>query len=1105
MSLQEGGNWLQFPGCLIQASAGTGKTTRLISEIVRAVRAGALIERVAAMTFTHQAAGEMKLRLRRELQSQFENTETPVTERESLRTAIEHIEEAFVGTIHGFCAHLLRQRPIEVGLDPAFREISAMEASILFSKVFRTWIEKNLRAGSAVLEAAFCRMAWSAELGRDPVSELRKEAWKLAEWRDFDCAWTRRPLEHERDLGRLLDRLASIVAQWKVETASFKYLRWKLLTAAELGDRVPALRETRTTDRDACVAELSALANRSYELADFGSMHDRQRQFYSEWESFIEELKPFQREADATLATDLHTELRSVVEEYTAAKMEIGLVDFQDLLLYARDLMKQRATREWFQKQFDHIFVDEFQDTDPIQAEIIMLLTSSDGAVEHWQDAVAAKGKLFLVGDPKQSIYGFRRADLSFYHQVALQLERAGAHTDPLQHNYRSVASIQHFVNAAFEDQMLNYLSLEGGRDDLNDQPGVAVLPVPEVFGWTAETKGAIEASAPKAIAGLIRWLVDSSDWLTQHRDGTMARISESDICVLFRRFTPDVTNGYVRSLERQNIRHVLIGSKSLHDREEVMTLCAALRAIEDPYDELNVYATLRGSLFAIDDATLYRFKNRKRSTEADPVGGPIEGDTEVVPTALDVIRTLHRRRNHQGITTTINQLLEATRAHAGFALRPGGERVLANVTRIIDLARRFEMTAATSFRSFVDFLEDEAGASDAGEAPLLEHDAEGVRLMTVHKAKGLDFPVVILADPTCRLVRQDQGRYVDAGKRLCAHHLLGCAPWDLLEHEADQVKAEREEAQRLAYVAATRARDLLIISAIGTTPWSEGWLSPLHDAIYPVSGSTQCVRSYPGFKGKTTVFGTPKKGKAPASLMPGWHKPRRGTGEILWIDPLILPGEQEVFDGVSNMELLQGDPTGGLSDYGAWSQGRKQAVEAGARPTWNIVAATSRHLDVALPAIDIERIEVPADGPRPSSMVFGKLVHAILQDTNLKTGDNALDALSSAHSRRLGLTPEHAMAASKAVRTTLSTPIFERARRAQKVLRESPFILRTQEGVLIEGQIDLAFHDADGWTVVDYKTGRSDRQEYEDQLRLYSLALGANDGPVKGVLLEIK
>ena len=201
---------------------------------------------------------------------------------------------------------------------------------------------------------------------------------------------------------------------------------------------------------------------------------------------------------------------------------------------------------------------------------------------------------------------------------------------------------------------------------------------------------------------------------------------------------------------------------------------------------------------------------------------------------ALNLIRDLHRRRNYRPIAATINDLLERTRAQAGFALRPGGERVLANVSRLIDLARRFETSTATSFRSFVEYLQEESDGGEANEAPLLEQDAEGVKLMTVHKAKGLEFPIVILTDVTARLTDGDTGdRYVEHDSGLCAQRLLKCAPWDLIDHRASEAQAEREEADRLAYVAATRARDLIVVTAIGTQEW-DGWISPLNAAVYP-------------------------------------------------------------------------------------------------------------------------------------------------------------------------------------------------------------------------------------------------------------------------------
>src|SRR5262249_54827764 len=160
--------------------------------------------------------------------------------------------------------------------------------------------------------------------------------------------------------------------------------------------------------------------------------------------------------------------------------------------------------------------------------------------------------------------------------------------------------------------------------------------------------------------------------------------------------------------------------------------------------------------------------------------------------------------------------LLEATRAHAAFLLRPGGNQVQANVGRVAELARTFETTGGISFRGFVEELAQQAEREDAPEAPVLEEDSDGVRLLTVHGAKGLEFPVVILADLTAKISRRDPDQFIDAANRLCATRLIGCAPHELRENEPLEAARERAEGVRVAYVAATRARDILVVPAIG-------------------------------------------------------------------------------------------------------------------------------------------------------------------------------------------------------------------------------------------------------------------------------------------------
>ncbi len=227
---------------------------------------------------------------------------------------------------------------------------------------------------------------------------------------------------------------------------------------------------------------------------------------------------------------------------------------------------------------------------------------------------------------------------------------------------------------------------------------------------------------------------------------------------------------------------HLLAGSKSFHRREEVETLRAALTAIEWPDDELSVFATLKGSLFAIRDEVLLRYRHQHSAAASVPFAARA-ADSAFAPVieALTLLADLHRARNRQPFAATVNALIEATRAHAGFVLRPGGNQILANVARVADLARTFEMSGGISFRGFVEELAAQAEKEEAAEAPVLEEDSDGVRLMTVHGAKGLEFPVVILADLTANLAAREPDQFVDGGRRLSATRLLRCAPRELV------------------------------------------------------------------------------------------------------------------------------------------------------------------------------------------------------------------------------------------------------------------------------------------------------------------------------------
>ena len=240
-------------------------------------------------------------------------------------------------------------------------------------------------------------------------------------------------------------------------------------------------------------------------------------------------------------------------------------------------------------------------------------------------------------------------------------------------------------------------------------------------------------------------------------------------MCILFRRFLQygeDVTRPYVEALEARGVPHLLVGGKSFHDREEVETMRAALAAVEWPDDDVSVFATLRGALFAIDDESLFLYRHRHKSLH--PFRAADDPEFSAIVDALTLLRRLHGRRNYRPVADTITELLTATRAHVGFVLRNAGEQALANVLHVAELARQYEAGGGISFRGFVETLNDQADGGQAAEAPILEEGTDGVRLMTTHKAKGLEFPVVILADMTAKLKSDRADRLVDRAKNAC-------------------------------------------------------------------------------------------------------------------------------------------------------------------------------------------------------------------------------------------------------------------------------------------------------------------------------------------------
>jgi ATP-dependent exoDNAse (exonuclease V) beta subunit len=1138
---------------VVEAAAGTGKTTALVERVLSLLRTGTATLAsgegdLVAVTFTEKAAGEMKLRLRTEIERARSAAQRSgsAAEKERLERALEQLEAARIGTIHAFCADILRERPVEARIDPLFEVAAEDEQDRLYEDAFTRWFQATLARPSREVPGV-SRVLRRATRERDqdgPRSALRKAGRALVEQRDFPTPYERPTWDRAGSIDAVVARLEEL-AKLRPKGFPDSWLTKSLVEIERALYEIRRREEDAPRDYDAVEAQLRTL-QRSRLWGWKGS-----GQWYNKAESLTrqdvldrrarahEHLDEVLAAADADLAASLHGELWGVVRVYEEQKKATGRLDFLDLLILTRGLLAESdAVRQELQGRFSHLLVDEVQDTDPLQAEILFLLAADDPGERDPGRARVVPGKLFLVGDPKQSIYRFRRADVSLYEGLKQRLLKEGAHVLSLTTSFRSAPSIQRFVNAAFAPLMppakdgsgarsqAEYVPLAPFRAEPTDRPTVIALPVPRPYGdYKKIVHWKIEESLPDAVGAFVDWLVRESGWtITERGSATPTQIRSQHVCLLFKRlqsFGSDVTRPYVRALEARRVPHVLVGGKSFHEREEVIALHNALAAIEWPDDTFSVYATLHGPFFALGDDALLAFRHTQRHLH--PLRRRDEAKltelTSPVARALDVLAELHVARNRTTIADTIARLLERTRAHAGVAIWPAGEQALGNILRVLDMARRFEQGAVTSFRAFVSRLEDDAERGGVNEAPVVEEGTDGVRIMTVHKAKGLEFPVVILVDPTANATFREPSRHVDAPARLWAVPLCGAAPKELLDRREEILRQDREEAHRLLYVATTRARELLVVPVIGDGPdeESDGWLDPLAPVLFPRPEDRRASAPAPGCPafGEDTVFERPDNvERGPDwSVRPGLHRPAAGAHEVVFWDPAALALDKEDEAGLRHERVLAKGSAAQASErrHAEWRAGREAALQSAATPTLRVRTITETKDGAARVAdvpVAMESTEATRRA-RPHGKRFGVLVHAVLATVPLDAEEGTIADAARVQGRVAGASEEEVLAARDVVRSALAHPLLARARAAERVEREIAVMLREDDGGIVEGVVDLAFFEPGaGWLVVDFKTDLAlgDREQaYANQVALYARAISAATGdPASGAVLRL-
>lgn len=1057
---------------LVEAGAGTGKTRLLVERLANLVAATDDLSGVVATTFTEKAAAELKSRLRAELGAR---RRVAVDAREQARfaAALEHFERIQVSTIHGFCARLLRERPVEAGLDPGFsiaqgEALAAIEDDAQ-AAVLRTFAAQGDRA---------LRDAFASDLTVGNLRELLRRA--VAE-RDVFAE-----VEPE-DLGEAPD-LARARAEFSAAAA-------RLLALAQCcrdpeDGAATAVREiARTADRlrGASEEEGERLLLREPVPVKFGRLGNKRNwapaaalaELRTLAGETFEALERYRARVRVRRSAALREAVRTVLPAYAAECAARSAVDFTELLLRVRDLLRDdAATRRWFQRRFRQILVDEFQDTDPLQAEIVFFLAEDPAAAPaaRWDQVAVGPGRLFLVGDPKQSIYRFRRADVEVYERARERIVASGGEVLGITASFRSDPGILEWVNRRFAELIRkpadgralqpDYRPLLPAPGSVPRGPGVAVLAGPANLAQ----KGELRQAESAAIAGLVRALVERNglDVSVRDPDGALRPARYRDVALLFR--TTSALPVYEAALRAAAVPFRVVGGKHLYSRAEVKAAVVLFRAVDDPTDAVAVAALLRSPLFGLADRALAR--HVALGGTFDYRAPPPSRSPRALGRAFALLRELHESRNRRGVARTVEEVLARTRAVELFLVKPGGDQRAANLQKLVDKARAQEEAGVATFRGFAEtlaHLEEQEG--DETEAALVDDDEDAVQLLTMHKSKGLEFPVVVLADLIAD-GRKGAPVVVDRGPPARFEFALGSKAFRQLEtrghSEAAELEQEKAQAEsiRLLYVAATRARDLLVLPRFARVSRVSGQRLP--------AGLSAHLAGDPLFEAEPAA--EPARVLDAQRFLVANEAPRAFRFALRPVLGRSAEAAGDLFERQSLRQSLI-------------------AAFTGDRHRRRIESASAAHAEAPVAA------RIPGAAARPRGAAgpdFGSFVHQLLERVDFAGRGAELPGLAELLGPRLLLDAAARAEGVRLVRELLDTPLLARLRAAARVSREVPFTVLRGDA-LLEGAIDVLAEEADGrLLIVDWKTDAVAGAALEQRLLDYRTQAAAYRGAVE-------
>lgn len=833
---------------LVEAAAGTGKTALMAGRAAMLLASGVAPGALAAITFTELAAGELALRIRQMVDALVAGQVPPVlqpalpdgpspVQAENLRRAAAGLDDLTATTIHGFCQGMIQAYAVEADLDPGAQVMDAIQADAMFETVFTRWLSDQLSA-AATPDAPVSVLAEDDPLGVvDTLRELANlrrrhptavpPSVDLARRPDLDflqavddfARWFQ-GVEPEPRTGEILEQLHHLTAFYTGSLATrpaFAEL-WRLTRPTHQ----PALMKVRALEWRAF-----ALLGAWRKVAGAAAAA-RHAEAQARYEACRDAFGRLLGQLAGAMVSDLSAALDTALAAYGREKRAAAVLDFDDLLARARDLLRGHDTvRRALGRRYAHVFVDEFQDTDPVQAEIIFALVADDLA-EPWTSARVRPGALFLVGDPKQAIYRFRGAHVDAYNALRAAFEAA----DPtsivqITANFRSVRPILEHVNSCFAAPLARpgqsgYVGLTATREAPPDGlPSAARLTIEVPPDSNAASQRDAEALA---VASLCRRLIGALD--VRRADGTVSPLRPGDIALL----APTGTElwRYERELEAVRLSVASQAGRTLMLRQETQDLLALTRVLADPADTLAFGALMRGPLVGLTEAQLLAITARLPALDdGGDAAFSVATDPSQIndPLAREVLGILQDLRRRAGACTPaalLGEAVERLRVRVALTLRTGDRsaRALANVDVLLQRARGY---AVRGLGAFVADLQADWGARRLTDEGRVDESETAIALVTIHSAKGLEWPVVIPINTSTQL--RGPERFVHRQSDDSLHWIVGgVVPPDLAGAQTEEAENAARERERLWYVACTRARDLLVLPHLpnaGVRSWS--------------------------------------------------------------------------------------------------------------------------------------------------------------------------------------------------------------------------------------------------------------------------------------------